>query len=590
MTKYLTPPSLGRLLLLSLYWLVILTMLWSNVLLGPDSPIYAYKWEIVGFRAAWVSVTQIPLVYCLSCKINLISIITGISYERLNWLHRWVARTLFMTVIVHWAYFFQEWTLADFVQLELKTMPMVKYGFAAWALIGWMMLSGLGYFRAQQYEIFRLLHIASAAVLLWLVYVHVPAYARYNVWLAIAFVAVDRLGRAAWLLVRNLTLSRRLHETSTKARVQLAWGYSARLAVRPGGYTQVTIPDVRFRWRPGQHVYIAIPAVGLVDSHPFTIANHPSGGSDDQKGTVELYIKSHTGFTRRLHRKAEGLAGSGRSVRLFLSGPWGTPPSMDGFETVILLGASSGVSFTLPIFQQIAMDPRCVRNVAFNWIVRDARQLAGFRDAILSAVSVAEQHGVVVRVGVFVTGASSPSAQSLAVGDDASLHPVSLSKCLCCSRRMQNDPAFSHPVSSIDADASYRGPAIEPGRLAASILAAKQPDGIMIDEKGVDDEKAMPSLGGATGTSPGDASLCCSPRCFCEHPCVSISDSGRPIFETLIRPPVEQAYGETAIVGCGGTVFTSDLRNYVSQLSDERAVHKGTGAQGLFLFTESFGW
>jgi hypothetical protein len=58
----------------------------------------------------------------------------------------------------------------------------------------------------------------------------------------------------------------------------------------------------------------------------------------------------------------------------------------------------------------------------------------------------------------------------------------------------------------------------------------------------------------------------------------------------MIRPPVEAALGETAVVTCGGAEITAQARTFVARLSDERAVHKGTGAQGIYLFTESYGW
>jgi hypothetical protein len=51
-SRYFNPPALGRCILLLAYWIVILTALWSNTILTPSSPNYAYKWEIVGFRAA----------------------------------------------------------------------------------------------------------------------------------------------------------------------------------------------------------------------------------------------------------------------------------------------------------------------------------------------------------------------------------------------------------------------------------------------------------------------------------------------------------------------------------------------------------
>jgi Ferric reductase like transmembrane component len=79
-----------------------------------------------------VSVTQLPLIYCLGGKINVISLVTGVSYGPLNWLHRWIARTLFLAVIVHWSFFLREWWIADFVKLELEMIPVVKFGFGAW--------------------------------------------------------------------------------------------------------------------------------------------------------------------------------------------------------------------------------------------------------------------------------------------------------------------------------------------------------------------------------------------------------------------------------------------------------------------------
>ena len=69
-----------------------------------------------------------------------------------------------------------------------------------------------------------------------------------------------------------------------------------------------------------------------------------------------------------------------------------------------------------------------------------------------------------------------------------------------------------------------------------------------------------------------------------------LSQAGRPCLERIVRQPIEEAYGETAVIACGAANFVADLRNFVARLSDERAVHKGTGAQGIYLFTESYGW
>ena len=71
------------------------------------------------------------------------------------------------------------------------------------------------------------------------------------------------------------------------------------------------------------------------------------------------------------------------------------------------------------------------------------------------------------------------------------------------------------------------------------------------------------------------------------HSAISVF-SGRPHPRTLIRKSLEQAGGESAVVVCGPAGLVDDVRASVVGLSDERAVHKGTGAQGIYLHTEEF--
>jgi hypothetical protein len=73
------------------------------------------------------------------------------------------------------------------------------------------------------------------------------------------------------------------------------------------------------------------------------------------------------------------------------------------------------------------------------------------------------------------------------------------------------------------------------------------------------------------------------------HPSIQIY-SGRPQTKDIIRRALEQARGESAVVVCGPAGLTGDVKQGVVELSDERAVHKGTGAQGVYLHTEGFGW
>ena len=552
-SKYFTPPPIGRCLVLAVYWIVILTMLWSNTILTKGSSEYAYKWEKVGFRAAWVSVTQIPFIYLLSCKFNPISILTGISYERLNWLHRWTARTVFLTIIVHWSFFFQEWVLADFVKLQFEMMPMVKYGFGAWGVITWMVLSGFGFFRAASYEIFVAQHIVAAAVLLWLIFIHVPQYARYNVWMCVAFLAFDWGCRIIHGFLRNTHL---LSKLATKTP-----GYSASTESLPGNMVRLTLEDVDFSWRAGQHVYISMPSLRPFELHPFTIANAPNLDEPAGKRQLTLLIKAHGGFSRSLQKAAAKDAQSGRKRRVFLIGPWGMPPDLLHYETVVLIACASGASFIVPLLQDLVLKQGCVQRVHLHWIVRSQENASWYQNELQALKAAALSARMQLQTTIHITQSSASDSDS----DDFTPLPSNSSS--SSDSNSNNTP--SHQTSRLSAAASSSS------SRSTSLTSPPQQTG--------DDEKSNKIPSSTTHEKTA----------FVDHsskPSMSVRFASRPTVESMIRPPVEAALGETAVVTCGGAEITAQARTFVARLSDERAVHKGTGAQGIYLFTESYGW
>ncbi|KAF2723334.1 hypothetical protein K431DRAFT_28545 [Polychaeton citri CBS 116435] len=539
--KHFTPLPTGHWLLLLVYWAFLLGMLWTNVILKEGDDMYGYRWEKPAFRAGWISAAQIPFIYLLSGKFNLISLLTGISYERLNWLHRWAARTVFLTVIVHWAYFFHEWKLADFVKLELQMMPMVKYGFGAWAVLGWMVLSGFGFVRSKCYEVFVAQHIAAAGVLLWLLYVHLPSYARYHVWMSVAFVLSDWTVRIIWNIFRNMQL---------RKGNGLGIGFDAELEQLPGGMVRVVLDNTDFTWRAGQHVYLSIPRLRPLELHPFTIANASKTCSQDTiqrndssrqpspgSARLEMVIKAHSGFSRSLY-KASGQS-TPRRFRALISGPWGNPPNLTHYDTVVLVACASGASFTVPLLQDLATAKGCVRRVVFHWILRHEEHIAWFERSIQQVIKFpAAGNGVIpLRVDI-VIHLTEPSGNTL----DTSTGYDKLAESLVSARSVDSGFANSSNAST---------------------------------DENVDEKTAL----------HGQSDISTSNSAFNVH-----HTGGRPTMDSLIRPAVEAAYGETAVVVCGGQEISAQARTYVAGLSDERAVHKGTGAQGIFLFCESYGW
>ena len=110
--KILRLPTVGRLSLVLANAVVLIVL----CLYGLDLKDPLNK-ESVGFRCGVVTLAQLPLIFLLSGKNNIIGFLSGVSYERLNWLHRWCARCMLLTATIHMGYFFggmsfsnQAWT------------------------------------------------------------------------------------------------------------------------------------------------------------------------------------------------------------------------------------------------------------------------------------------------------------------------------------------------------------------------------------------------------------------------------------------------------------------------------------------------
>ncbi|KAF3808246.1 Ferric/cupric reductase transmembrane component 2 [Colletotrichum gloeosporioides] len=539
--RWATPPPLGRVLILLAYWAVIIYMMAADAVVKD-----AYFWERIGFRNAWVTIMQMPLVYLLSMKVSVVGLITGTSHERLNWLHRWVARTMFVTATVHGFHFWTEWVRADFVETQLKIMPYIKHGMGAWGLLVWAFVSGMKPVRGMAYEVFVVQHVLSAVIFIWLVYVHIPVYARQYLWFTVALICFDRLARWALLAWQNTRprLSRSLSSSSCKGMKRL--GHEVQVRAVGSSTTVLTIKDVHFSWKAGQHLYLWLPRVGPFEAHPYTIACAHQLPETCICNSIQLVVRSHGGFSRRLHKFAERMAGSGGrkdTLTGFVLGPFGAPPRWDMYETMVLISASTGASFTLPILESVVQSRRriCTTRVDFILMARQGEEIEFYTQRLREAMDRAQDVGVEVRVHVAITRSGKAREGEMTT------------------------VLYSDRDTSSGSSAQHR-----------RIASDGSEDGGGYQEKGVMD------------VEKGGAGVPLTPRRSGSTMGMVKEYYSRPDLKELIRDPVEAAGGETSVVVCGGQSLTSSVRNCVAALSDERAVHKGTGAQGIHLFVEEY--
>lgn len=522
-------PPLGYIILLGAHISLVLSISFWKFDLS-----YSWSWEDIAFRCAWMTLTQLPLVFLMAGKCNIVGALTGTSYERLNLFHRWAARFLFITATCHLTFFFRSWARYQYITKKLKDDIVTKRGFAAWCVLLWIIISSVAPIRNIRYEIFVVQHVISYVGFTTLIMLHVPDDARVWIWVSIGIYIADRSFRTLYLLYHNLSI---FHKRKGLVACK------ATFTALADGATLVTVLNPTFKWNPGQHAFLHCPSIVPLQSHPFTISSLPIDGK------LEFVIRAHQGGTRRLFQHAKESLPPTKHKTVVIDGPYGRMRPLEQFDTVVLIAGSTGATFTIPLLRDIVLRSRnggvlVTRKVRFIWVVKNKSQVGWFVKEIAEAMHTsspknekekARGNGIITEASLYITCDNSLSVEKRKDLDenDAS----SGSQCCCI---LEGDSTTPEPPTS------------------------------------------QTCTCGATTLTEPQAGL--------SLPTSVHVQTGRPALRALVNTELEQARGETAVVVCGPTGLRVAVRREVTGLCDERAVCKGSGAHGVYLHVEGFGW
>ncbi|KAH8091672.1 ferric reductase NAD binding domain-containing protein [Cristinia sonorae] len=343
-------------------------------------------------RTGHIVAIQYPLIVILSWKNNLISICTGISYEKLNLLHRVCSRVILMLVYVHLfgtlynlggaggsQWFYAKWTYCGPIS-----------GFSLTLLI----ILSVSPIRKRFYEFFVKVHLVLVMMIMIATTIHVslapPGFGFY-VWPAWVFWAFDRLCRyMRWFMLNDL-----VHPRKSSGQIELVTDDTLLFTIKR---------HIPFGWSAGQHAYLTLPTLGKLQSHPFTMATLPSGDKNDE---LNFIVRVRNGLTKQI--KDHLLEFGPCETPMFIDGPYGLPPDITPFTTCVFIAGGSGISYTLPrleeLLNQVNAGDAVARRIVFVWVIRTRAHLKWISNRLAKIVSTAP-NGVELVVNVHVTSGS----------------------------------------------------------------------------------------------------------------------------------------------------------------------------------------
>ncbi|KAJ5155842.1 hypothetical protein N7492_008645 [Penicillium capsulatum] len=355
------------------------------------------------------TVNLIPLVLMAGRNNPLIALL-HVPFDTWNLLHRWLGRIVVLEALAHtfaWMVPKVQEGGWEVVALALNSSSFLLTGLVATVAFTLLLLHSPSPIRHAFYETFVHAHFAIAAVSFGFLWVHLNKRVSQTYLLAaIVLWALERTTRMVIIFYRNFG-----REMT-----------SATIEAMPGEAMRITLRMARpWTFRPGQHIYLYIPAVGWWTSHPFSVSwsesedvmmdekTLPMSKQDlgiPQKETISLLVRRRTGMTDKLYQRAVNATDSRVTLRALAEGPYGNLHSMDSYGTVMLFAGGVGITHHVPFVRHLvaghAQGTVATRRLTLVWIIQSPEHLEWIRPWMTSILAM-DRRREVLRIMLFVT-------------------------------------------------------------------------------------------------------------------------------------------------------------------------------------------
>ncbi|KAJ7069811.1 ferric reductase like transmembrane component-domain-containing protein [Mycena amicta] len=406
-------------------------------------------------RAGFIALAQLPPVFLFAAKNSPLTNLLlgpGVDYTKLNYVHRWAGRFLFLGALVHGTIWINNHITYG---LPILTQQKEGSGVAALAVLCVIMIASIAPLRRYSYSAFLIIHYLTFPAFFIVICYHTlyavpwifPPLAFYGADLLIRFlrwrVVVGRIeakgqGSAALSLI-HVPLAARGWQAGQHVQVRAVFGGRAweahplSICCAPPGESCLTGPDgaplgmlLAARacgdWSRSLHSWAQQPDYFVFDNEKDIEAQTDATESKDG----EHHQKTEGGGTITVAAKASDISSDdsliGRDAHLILEGPYGGPTlNPDDFESVLMFAGGSGATFTLGVLDalvgrsvplgNISAQPKTTR-VVWCWCVRSFGAINWFAPHLLQIATRAAHPSspLDLRIRIFVTCLCDPDA------------------------------------------------------------------------------------------------------------------------------------------------------------------------------------
>ncbi|KAH7338359.1 hypothetical protein B0J17DRAFT_662222 [Rhizoctonia solani] len=338
-------------------------------------------------RAGFVCISQAPIVVLFGVKNGPVGTLLGKSYEKLNYIHRWVGQLMFLSALFHVVGYLVKWTKTGTLSIAAKRQA---WGWFAFGGLVFLTIVSLPPIRKSSYTVFWHAHWIGFLMFGVSIMYHAPGAIPYAI-AALSLYALDQVLRLFKSRVATATIT----------------------PVPALKCTQLSIPELARGWRAGHISKMGM--MGWAESHPFTIASisSPKGGGDG----LTLLIKKAGDWTNSLYSLSQHVssaesAGSGSSVKVIIEGPYGGPGSTipSSFSSALIVVGGSGITFGTSTVEELvtAAEDGSTRTkyVELVWVVQDHSAIAPLLPAFATLLSRAHDAHMTLTVTVHYTRAT----------------------------------------------------------------------------------------------------------------------------------------------------------------------------------------